>query len=131
MRVDAFVFCRVLKEGKIVQELMFAACGELITPFGGCVLPEDASMAPAVYVGCKGIIQPARPCLPPLSHCRHHWEAGMVVRGRLVDLVSRLRGMTDRELTLVVELLEVVARNAGRPGRAGARRRRYPVDDDA
>jgi GAF domain-containing protein len=49
---------------------------------------------------------------------------------RLVDLVGRLRGMTDRELTLVVELLEVVARNAGRQGRGSARRRRYPVDDD-
>jgi len=49
---------------------------------------------------------------------------------RLVDLVSRVRGLTDRELTLVVEMLEVVARNAGRPGRQAGRRRRFPVDDD-
>jgi GAF domain-containing protein len=50
---------------------------------------------------------------------------------RLVDVVSRVRGLGDRELTLVVEMLEVVARSAGRPGRPSAtRRRRYPVDDD-
>jgi hypothetical protein len=50
---------------------------------------------------------------------------------RLVDVVSRVRGLGDRELTLVVEMLEVVARSAGRPGRTTAtRRRRYPVDDD-
>ena len=41
-----------------------------------------------------------------------------------------LRGMSDRELTLVVEMLEVVARSAGRPGRQSPRRRRFPVDDD-
>jgi len=50
---------------------------------------------------------------------------------RLVDLVSRVRGMSDRELTLVVEMLEVVARNTGRPARQPGRRRRIPVDDDA
>lgn len=51
---------------------------------------------------------------------------------RLVDVVSRVRGMTDRELTLVVEMLEVVARSAGRPGLGarGGRRRRYPVEDE-
>jgi len=49
---------------------------------------------------------------------------------RLVDLLSRVRAMTDRELTLVVEMLEVVARSAGRPGRQAGRRRRFPVDDD-
>ena len=48
---------------------------------------------------------------------------------RLVDQVSRLRGMSDRELTLVTEMLDVVARHAGRPGRPG-RRRRPPVDDE-
>jgi GAF domain-containing protein len=36
---------------------------------------------------------------------------------RLVDLVSRLRDMSDRELTLVTEILEVVARSSGRPRR--------------
>ncbi|MFN8621016.1 MAG: GAF domain-containing protein [Chloroflexota bacterium] len=49
---------------------------------------------------------------------------------RLVDLVSRVRGMSDRELTLVVEMLEVVARTAGRSVRQPGRRRRLPVDDD-
>lgn len=49
---------------------------------------------------------------------------------RLVDLVSRVRGMSDREMTLVVEMLEVVARNTGRPVRQAGRRRRLPVDDD-
>jgi len=49
---------------------------------------------------------------------------------RLVDLLSRVRGMTDRELTLVVEMLEVVARTGGRPTRAAGRRRRYAADDD-
>ena len=49
---------------------------------------------------------------------------------RLVDVLSRVRGMSDRELTLVVEMLEVVARTAGRPGRPTTRRRRFPVDDD-
>lgn len=33
---------------------------------------------------------------------------------RLVDLVARLNGMTDREVTLVVDILEVVAKHAGR-----------------
>jgi GAF domain-containing protein len=36
---------------------------------------------------------------------------------RLVDAVSRLRGMTDRELALVADILEVVARRSGRPRR--------------
>ncbi len=49
---------------------------------------------------------------------------------RLVDLLSRVRSMSDRELTLVVEMLEVVARTAGRPVRQPGRRRRFPVDDD-
>jgi GAF domain-containing protein len=35
----------------------------------------------------------------------------------LADQVSRLRGMTDRELTLVADILEVVGRHATRPGR--------------
>jgi hypothetical protein len=38
---------------------------------------------------------------------------------RLVDLVSRMRDMSDRELTLVTEILEVVARSSGRPRRRG------------
>lgn len=33
---------------------------------------------------------------------------------RLVDLLGRVRGMSDRELTLVTDILEVVARSAGR-----------------
>jgi len=49
---------------------------------------------------------------------------------RLVDLVSRVRSMSDREMTLVVEMLEVVARNTGRPVRQAGRRRRFAVDDD-
>lgn len=49
---------------------------------------------------------------------------------RLVDLVTRVRGMSDRELTLVVEMLEVVARTMGRPVRQAGRHRRFPVDDD-
>ncbi len=36
---------------------------------------------------------------------------------RLVDQVSQLNGMTDRELTLVSDILEVVRRHATRPGR--------------
>lgn len=35
---------------------------------------------------------------------------------RLVDLVGRLSGMTDREVALVSDILEVVARRAARPG---------------
>lgn len=35
---------------------------------------------------------------------------------RLVDLVGRLNGMTDREVALVTDILEVVARRAGPPG---------------
>ncbi len=35
----------------------------------------------------------------------------------LVEQVSRLRGMTDRELTLVADILEVVGRHATRSGR--------------
>ncbi len=35
----------------------------------------------------------------------------------LVEQVSRLNGMTDRELTLVSDILEVVGRHATRPGR--------------
>jgi GAF domain-containing protein len=38
---------------------------------------------------------------------------------RLVDLVSRMRSMSDRELTLVTEILEVVARSSGRSRRRG------------
>ncbi|MBA3308355.1 MAG: GAF domain-containing protein [Chloroflexi bacterium] len=38
---------------------------------------------------------------------------------RLVDQVSQLNGMTDRELTLVSDILEVVGRHATRPGRRG------------
>lgn len=44
---------------------------------------------------------------------------------KLVDQVARLRGLTDRELTLVSEILGVVARQAARPGR-----RRFPVSDE-
>jgi GAF domain-containing protein len=36
---------------------------------------------------------------------------------RLVDLVGRVRGMSDRELTLVTDILEVVARSAARSRR--------------
>lgn len=36
---------------------------------------------------------------------------------RLVDLLGRVRGMSDRELTLVTDILEVVARSAGRSRR--------------
>ncbi len=36
---------------------------------------------------------------------------------RLVEQVSRLRGMSDRELGLVGDILDVVARYSGRPGR--------------
>lgn len=42
---------------------------------------------------------------------------------RLVNQVARLRGMTDRELTLVTDILQVVARSAPRPGRGGRRAR--------
>jgi GAF domain-containing protein len=38
---------------------------------------------------------------------------------RLVDVVSRLRGMSDREVTLVTDILEVVARSATRGRRRG------------
>lgn len=38
---------------------------------------------------------------------------------RLVDRVARLRGMTDRELALVSDILEVVSRHTGRQGRRG------------
>ncbi len=38
---------------------------------------------------------------------------------RLVDLVSRMRDMSDRELTLVTDILEVVARSSGRPRHRG------------
>jgi GAF domain-containing protein len=37
----------------------------------------------------------------------------------LVDAVTRLRGMSDRELTLVTDILEVVSRSSGRPRRRG------------
>ena len=36
---------------------------------------------------------------------------------RLVDQVARLRGLGERELTIVVDMLEVLARHAARPGR--------------
>jgi hypothetical protein len=35
----------------------------------------------------------------------------------LVEQVSRLRGMTDREVALLSDILEVVGRHAVRPGR--------------
>ena len=35
---------------------------------------------------------------------------------QLVDRISLLRGLTDRELALVTDILEVLARHAGRPG---------------
>lgn len=38
---------------------------------------------------------------------------------RMVDTVARLNAMTDREVMLVTDILEVVARRAGRPGRHG------------
>jgi GAF domain-containing protein len=38
---------------------------------------------------------------------------------RLVDQVAQLRGMTDRELTLVTDILGVVARSGPRSGRPG------------
>ena len=37
---------------------------------------------------------------------------------RLVDRVAQLRGLSDRELTLVSEILEVVAANAARGRRS-------------
>jgi len=37
----------------------------------------------------------------------------------LVDAVTRLRGMSDRELSLVTDILEVVSRYSGRPRRRG------------
>jgi hypothetical protein len=42
---------------------------------------------------------------------------------RLVDGVARLRGMTDRELALVADILIVVGRHASPPLRTGRRRR--------
>jgi GAF domain-containing protein len=36
---------------------------------------------------------------------------------RLVDLIGRVRGLSDRELTLVTDILDVVARSAGRSRR--------------
>jgi GAF domain-containing protein len=41
---------------------------------------------------------------------------------RLVDQVDRLRGLSDRELTLVADILEVVAEHAGRSQRGSLRR---------
>ncbi len=41
---------------------------------------------------------------------------------RLVDQVARLRGLSDRELALVVDMLEVVADHAGRSQRSSLRR---------
>jgi GAF domain-containing protein len=38
---------------------------------------------------------------------------------RLVEQVSRMRGLTDRESAIVADILEVVARHAGRAGRRG------------
>lgn len=38
---------------------------------------------------------------------------------RLVDLLGRIRGLSDREINLVTEILEVVARSAGRSRRSG------------
>jgi GAF domain-containing protein len=41
----------------------------------------------------------------------------------LVEQVARLRSLTDRELSLVTDILAVVARHAARPGRLGRRER--------
>jgi GAF domain-containing protein len=49
---------------------------------------------------------------------------------RLVELVSQVGTMSDREITLVAEMLDVVARHAQRPVRTGRRRRPLVVDDD-
>jgi len=47
----------------------------------------------------------------------------------LVGQVARLRGMSDRELAIVADILEVVARHSGRPGRSGRRGRPFPISE--